>query len=349
MNRVKINYMGEKVSIGIDVHKVHYTVSCVMDGELVQRATMPAEPERLVLFIKQRFEGAKISSCYEAGFSGFVLHRALEKAGIDNIVVNAGSIEVASRDRVKTDRRDSLKIAQQLECGRLKGIRVPTIEEEAQRLLQRTREQLVRKRTCIMNQIRMRLYQFGISLPGAISSRKVEKFLSEAQLIAELEISIRALLRLWNEINVEMSSLQEQMKKQSEGDTQDAIYRSIPGYGFQTVRVVSTELGDMKQFSNERKLFSFLGLTPSERSSGETQRKGHTSRQGSARLRCVLVEAAWSAVRYDEHWGAVYRRLAARIGGRRAIVAVARRLIGLARALIREQKLYQQPELQVAA
>ena len=136
---------------------------------------------------------------------------------------------------------------------------------------------------------------------------------------------------------------------QAQGDVKNKIYRSIPGYGFQTVRVVSTELGDMKQFSNERTLFSFIGLTPSERSSGETERKGHISRQGSARLRCVLVEAAWSAVRCDEYWRLQYQRLAIRLGGKRAIVAVARRLIGLARALMRNNDLYQQPDVKAAA
>lgn len=75
---------------------------------------MRAEPEGLAEFIKKRFAGAEVRSAYEAGFSGFVLHRALEKAGIDNLVVHAASIEIASRDRVKTDRRDSLKIAEQL-------------------------------------------------------------------------------------------------------------------------------------------------------------------------------------------------------------------------------------------
>ena len=345
----KISYKGEKVSIGIDVHKNHYTVTCVVAGTVVQRVTMPAEPERLAKFIKERFEGAEVKSCYEAGFSGFVLHRVLEKEGINNIVVNAGSIEIAARDRVKTDRRDSLKMAQQLECGRLKGIRIPSLEEEAQRLLHRTREQLIRKRTSIVNQMRMRLYQFGMSLPKSISRKGVDKFLAETELNKELRMSLEVLLTLWDTVNIEIKKIEEHQKVQAQGDVKNKIYRSIPGYGFQTVRVVSTELGDMKQFSNERALFSFIGLTPSERSSGETERKGHISRQGSARLRCVLVEAAWSAVRCDEYWRLQYQRLAIRLGGKRAIVAVARRLIGLARALIRNNDLYQQPEVKAAA
>ena len=96
-----------------------------------------------------------------AGDSGFWLRRtpldgALEAAGIKCLVVHAASIEVSSRDRVKTDKRDSLKIAQQLAAGRLRSIRVPSIEQEQRRLLTRTREQSMRKKRRVMVQIRMR-------------------------------------------------------------------------------------------------------------------------------------------------------------------------------------------------
>lgn len=343
----RISYIGEKVSIGMDVHKKHYTVSCMVQGEVVQKATMPAEPEKLVKYIKDRFEGAEVKSCYEAGFSGFVLHRVLTSAGINNIVVNAGSIEVASRDRVKTDRRDSVKMAQQLEAGRLKGIRVPSLEEESKRLLHRTREQLIRKRTAIINQIKMRFYQFGISVPTSTSRKGIDKVISECS--NELQGNVQVFLNLWDAVSLEIKALEIRQLEQANSDVLDKTYRSIPGYGFQTARVISNELGDMSQFPNERALFSFIGLTPTERSSGETQRKGHISRQGSARLRCVLVEAAWNAVRYDKYWNSVYKRQSMRLGGKRTIVAIARRLIGLARALVRNKDLYQQPEIKAAA
>ena len=252
---------------------------------------------------------------------------------------------MASRDRVKTDRRDSIKMAQQLEAGRLKGIRIPSLEEETQRLLHRTREQLVRKRTAIVNQIKMRLYQFGISVPDSISRKGIEKVISEHG----NQLTLLPLLNLWDSINLEIKSIEVLQLKQAKNDGLDKIYRSIPGYGFQTARIISNELGDMSQFPNERALFSFIGLTPTEKSSGETQRKGHISRQGSARLRCVLVEAAWNAIKYDKYWKSVYKRKSITLGGKRAIVAIARRLIGLARALVRKKDLYQQPEIKAAA
>jgi transposase len=90
---------------------------------------MPGTAEAVMSLVSKEFGGARVRAAYEAGCSGFWLYRKLVKAGIDCIVVHAASIEVSSRDTVKTDKRDSLKIAQQLSAGRLRGVRVPTEEE----------------------------------------------------------------------------------------------------------------------------------------------------------------------------------------------------------------------------
>src|SRR6516164_11694384 len=90
--------------------------------------------------------GATLSSASEAGFSGFVLHRALTTAGITNLVVNPASVAVAANDRVKTDRRDAKKLAIDLADGRLRGISIPTEAEELARLLPRPRAQIVEHR-----------------------------------------------------------------------------------------------------------------------------------------------------------------------------------------------------------
>ena len=174
----KISYSGKKVSLGIDVHAGTYHVTCVVSGEVVKRASMKGEPGELLRFISGHFSGANVITAYEAGFSGFELHRILASAGIKSLVVHAGSVEVASRDRVKTDKRDSQKLAIQLDAGRLKCVRVPSREEEAARVLHRTREQLVCDRSALMAQIRMRFYQFGYRVTAAkeqLTFLRVEK------------------------------------------------------------------------------------------------------------------------------------------------------------------------------
>lgn len=329
----RISYVGKKISIGIDVHKNHYTVCCICDGVVAHKATMPAIPEKLVGYIKSRFQEGTVRTAYEAGFSGFVLHRVLESAAIPNLVVHAGSIEVASRDRVKTDKRDSFKLASLLECGRLRGIRVPSRQEEESRLIHRTREQLLRDRTRMANRLRMRLYQFGIEIPKAITLNSLKEILNDIDASTELFSSIEHYAKSWTFLNREILSLTKKLEDNGKGNSLYNLYKTVPGYGVLTASMLSTELGDMKQFSNERKLFSYLGLTPTERSSGEVQVKGHISRQGSSRLRGVLMEAAWAAVRRDPYWKKEYQKRSIRIGGKRAIVSIARRLVGVARSL----------------
>lgn len=338
----RISYIGKKVSIGIDVHRKQYTVSVVVEGVKVDVSTMRADPEALITYIKRRYEGAEVRSAYEAGFSGFELHRRLKLAGIANIVVNAASIAVAARDRVKTDRRDSLKIATQLDGNQLKGIRIPSEEEEAKRALHRTREQHVRQMSRLRNQIRMKLYQFGYELGEYFSAKRVREIVAQVN-FTEVKEAILSLLAMWESTKAEVEKFKKLLQAQADLDPLESRYRSIPGIGRITSRTLSTELGNMSQFVNERQLFSFVGLTPSEESSGETSHKGHITKQGNSLLRKILVQSAWIAVRRDPWMSREFMRLAQKLGKRRAIVAIARKLIGKARALFRRNEWYCSP------
>ena len=146
MTEQRLSYIGERVYVGVDVHKETSTVTCVCQRQMVKTATVPADPASFAVSLLRWFPGATRYSAYEAGFSAFVLHRALTKPGITNIVVNPASIAVAANDKVKTDRRDAKKLAIDLADGRLRGIYVPTETEELARLLPRTPRVLGRRR-----------------------------------------------------------------------------------------------------------------------------------------------------------------------------------------------------------
>jgi transposase len=297
---------------------------------------MPGTAAAVMSLVSKEFSGARVRAAYEAGYSGFWLYRKLVAAGIDCIVVHAASIEVSARDTVKTDKRDSLKIAQQLAAGRLRGVRVPTKEEEQRRLLTRTRDQLMNKKRRVMVQIRMRLHYFGLfpeSIERRIKLQDVEDILTGLE--GELQRTIGMLRDEWIELAKRIKEIDRLLVEQAKEDPLDAVCRSVPGVGPLISRILSAELGDMSQFRNERALFSFTGLTPSEYSSGGHICRGHIcrghiSRQGSTRLRHMLVEAAWKAVRKDPVIKEYYIKLSERIGKRNAIVAVARKLVGQA-------------------
>lgn len=343
MTRKRIDYSGKKVNVGIDVHKKTYSIYCVCEGQMVKKATLPAIPQKLCESLKHYFGGAEIYSVYEAGFAGFNLHRTLVAQGIKNIVVNPASIEVAAKDKVKTDKRDSKKMAVQLEAGRLEGIFVPTQEQEQERLLTRTREQLVSERTRVGNQFKSRLYQFGL-IPlddeTEISERFIDDYLNQ-KLPARLQECLAILAKLWKFVSGEIKEIEKGMKAQAKTDKNDSIYQSVPGIGPVCARILSNELGDMSQFRNERALFCHTGLTPSEFSSGENERKGHITQQGSSRLRWVLTEASWRAVKEDSKLKEDFNRIALTRGKKRAIVAIARKLSGRIRACLRKNENYQ--------
>jgi len=329
--------------VGVDVHKETYAVTCVCHKQIVKTATVQAEPTGLAASLLRWFPGATLYSAYEAGFSAFVLHRALTTAGITNIVVNPASIAVAANDKVKTDRRDSKKLAVDLADGRLRGISIPTEEEELARLLPRTRAQLVEHRATLARQIKAKLHQFGLITP---SSRRLlsHRYLREIEswmLPPELGASLKMLAEQWRFVTRQLIEMRRLLRDQAKAQEDiEKVYRSVPGIGEVVARTFATELGDMTRFANERALFSYTGLTPSAYSSGASVRRGHISRQGSSRVRHVLVETAWRALPRDGVLQEIFDRIAATRGKKRAIVAIARRLTGRIRACFRQGTTY---------
>ena len=149
-------------------------MTCVCQRRIVKTAPVPADPTRLAVSVPRGVPGATLSAAYEAGFSGFVLHRALTQAGITNIVVHPASIAVAANDKVTTDRHAAKQRAMDLADGRLRGISIPTAAEELARLLPRTRAQSGAHRATMTRQIKAKLQQFGLLPPGSrglLSSR----------------------------------------------------------------------------------------------------------------------------------------------------------------------------------
>ena len=337
------DYTGKTIFAGIDVHKKTYAVCVVCDNEIVKRDTMLASFERLVTYLKKYFPGAKIKSAYEAGFSGFGLHRHLKKNGIENIVVHAASIEIGARDRVKTDKRDAAKIAIQLSVNRLKGIYVPSPEEEDRRELTRLRDTFVKERNRVAVRLKQKANYHGLIGPDDFQ-KVCESWMAKLlkmDVREGLKYALEVLVDEWRGFNKRIKELNELLKKQAASDEKhEKVYRSVKGVGATASRVLANELGDMSQFSSERALFSYTGMTPSEYSSGEHVRRGNISRQGKPVLRAILVQCAWVAIRYDQELRDVYDRISQKAGGKRAIVAVARRLIGRLRACFRKGELY---------
>lgn len=335
------DYKGKTIFLGMDVHKLSYSVTAVCEGEIIKRDRLAADPVGLVNYCKRFFPNGHIKSAYEAGFCGFSLHRFLLENSIESIVVDPASIEVQSNDRVKTDKRDSLKIAVQLSQKRLVGIYVPSEKQEALRSVSRFRATLVQQRTRCVNRIKGFLHFTGIKVDFKRFSKKALDHLKQLNLPDDSKFCLNLMLNEWSRIGSDIKACEEKLELQAENDDLEIYYRQAPGIGRTIARVLSNELGDMSQFSNEKKLFSYCGLTPCEYSSGEKVYRGHITRQGKSVLRMNLTQAAWRAIRKDEALDEIFSRISARAGSKRAIQAIARKLIGRIRACLLKRQAYE--------
>jgi transposase len=337
------DYTGKTIFVGIDVHKKTYSVTAICEGLIIKRDTLKASPTVLIAYLKKFFGTGKIRTAYEAGFCGFHLHRALIAVDIFNIVVHAASIET-SKDRVKTDKRDSLKIATHLSLGKLKGINVPTEEREDFRTVTRLRDTFCGERNRISCQIKSLLYTQGLIGPddGRRVSERWIKDLFTLEVAPGLKFALEQFAKMWLMFNEKIKEIDVQIKAQAIQDKAiDKVYQSASGVGSTTSRILANELGDLQQFKNERQLFSYVGVTPSEYSSGEHVRQGHITKQGKPILRKILVQAAWTAIRNDSELRIIFERIAMKAGRKRAIIAIARRLIGRIRACFAKGMLYE--------
>lgn len=310
---------------------------------------MIASPAKLIEQLTSYFSNARIHTVYEAGFSGYALHRMLEEAGIKNIVVNPGSVETASRDKVKTDKRDAKKLAEQLSDFRLKCIYIPSEEEECLRLLTRLRATIVKDRGRIACRIKSKLFQFGYSeelVDDTTTSVKWVNKLKDVEYFSfELKFVIDYLCNQWLKLTKDLQEINKEIAKQSKANERliglETIYRSVPGIGNISAKELSRELGTLSQFSSNKHAYSYVGLTPSESSSGEKRRQGGISHCGRPRLRHLLIEIAWRYTAKNAEMSAKFSELSYRRGKKRAIVAVARILIGRLRCCLINGVLYQ--------
>jgi transposase len=227
------------------------------------------------------------------------LYRALKKHGIDCVVVAPSLVPIQAGNRVKTDRRDAVKLAHYLRSGDLTPVYVPDEATEALRDLERARDDAKCAERVARHQLSKFLLRHGrrFSAGGEWTQKhlawiRTQKFAHEAQqrvlgdylkTVEDATARVEALTKDIAEL-VETTALAPLVK----------ALQALRGVRLVTAVTIAAELGDLKRFATPRQLMAFLGLVPSEHSSGESKRRGHITRTGNTHVRRVLVEAAWS-------------------------------------------------------
>ena len=249
-------------------------------------------------------------------------------------------------NHVKTDRRDARKLAHLLAKGMLKRVWVPTARQRAERQVIRRRKQLIADRVRVQNRIKAELRFYGIEMPapsGQWSQGYVER-LEELRLDNRwLEESFQALLaeyRFLTQLIKRQTSLLRELAETTEYAEQVNILRSTPGIGLVSAMEYLVELQDMKRFRRGNRLAAYVGLTPSQYSSGEHLRMGRITAIGKNDLRGTLVEVAWRLIAKDPAMRKKYESIKARAGSKRAIIAIARILLLRTRRMLLDHQPY---------
>ncbi len=324
------------------------------DGSKRRRVTVEAgyreQLGEAVAKAKEKFGlpgDTRVVSCYEAGRDGFWLHRYLSSIGIQNQVVDSSSIEVNRRlRRAKTDRIDGDKLLTMLMryCGGERDlwrvVQVPSVEEEDARQLHRELERLKKERTGHRNRIQGLLVAQGIRLkPGRDFLARLERTslwdgrALPRDLKGELEREYQR-LRVVDEQLCGLEKIQDARLEQAQTVAMRQVLqlRSLCGIGKASAWVFVMEFFGWRRFRNRRQVGALAGLTGTPYDSGDSQRDQGISKSGNRRIRTLIIEIAWSGLRYQpeaklslwfkERFGSGGKRMR-RIG----IVALARRLL----------------------
>ena len=345
-DRKKISFLGQTIWVGLDVHKLSWTVAICSLHRIYRPFTLrPPKVEDLVHYLHQHFPEATYVCAYEAGFSGYALCEALHQFDIECLVVHAADIPVSDKQsEFKTDARDAATIARSLRSGELESIFIPSKQQQCDRALIRVRKQIGRDLVRTKNRIKSLLFFFNINIPDEFDtkssrwSRPFQTWLWNLELPKPSATEALQLLMstftytLGNKRNLDsrLRLLSQQDRYMQQAD----LLETVPGIGRHTAIKILTELGDIKRFNNLNALCNYIGLVPASRNSGDSVRQSRITRRGHTDLRTIMVEAAWVAIGVDPALEQTYVKLKSRMIAQKAIIRIARKLVGRIRYVL---------------
>ena len=322
---------GTAVILAIDLSRTKFVYCVRWNGIEQRRLTTPAGLSQVQAVVAQ-YRDCRLHVVYEACGFGYAVAWWLQAEAIAVTVIAPSRVECAPGPRVKTDRRDVGAMARKLEAGQLRSIYIPPRRLHEDRQVGRTYAQCVVERKRAQVRLRSLLLEQGLDgpLPTAGWAR-YEQWLRRQALpaaVAHCVASWRRTRTVADEHAKQLRRALGQLSRQPPYAPLTAALGAQPGIGALSAMRLVLELGDMARFPTTGSLPHYLGLTPSEYSSGEVVRRGHILKCGPGALRALLLQCAWAAVckAKDPQLRAVFERLEPRVGRKRAIVAVARRL-----------------------
>lgn len=293
------------VFIGMDTHKESTDVSYALEGcenKPQHLGKIPSRKQALTKLVRQfqsKYPGATLHFCYEAGPCGYWMYRLLSSLGVICYVVAPSLIPQKPGDRVKTDKRDSLKLTQLLKSGDLDPIYVPAEEDEAIRDLSRAREAAMHDLNDARYRLKAMLLRNHIQYKGTADwGSKHLRWLAEIVLPDPAQqFVLQELIQTISERNSRLERLDNELQYRVKQWRYYPVVKAIQalrGVRLLVAVGVIAELGDLTRFDQAPKIMSYVGLTPSEHTSSDRRRLGGLTKAGNSRARRLLVEGAQS-------------------------------------------------------
>lgn len=290
-----------KFFVGLDVHKDSTAVAVCELGREPSRFVGSVGPDlqQLLKVLLKYGSARQVGVVYEAGPTGYGLQRALSERGYRCEIIAPSLIPRRAGERIKTDRRDCARLAELSRAGELKAIWVPGAAHEAIRNLWRAREDAVEARLKARQQLKAFLLRQGRRYEGKTSWSKMhQRWIADQRFewaadqiaLAEYQLAVQAT----QERVQRLTATLEQSVANWQFEPIVAALRALRGIDTVSAIGLVCEIGDINRFGTARQLMGYLGLVPSEHSSGNTVRRGSITKTGNAHARRLLTEAAWN-------------------------------------------------------